>query len=311
YVAIGKDPIVVGYYTLTKLKFPLSFSPIYGQILGHAFFDGYCDASILRYSNYDKQIRTEFCSSVEKALNGLKINLPKTPKQDINLPVFAVRLLRNIFAVKEFYGSTCRLPKSFFSLVRKNNLFGWYFLKAAYLDEGTITGHGVWIVRSLKNKGLCKDIVALSNILNLSVDLKQTNKEAYSVRVKKDSLISFFNNVSKLILVGGLSKWAKVADKVLLWQNYENSCNLRKIRVVKDCINILNCMKKAPFLTTSDVQSVCNLPSSTAFFRMHLLISTGNVSKQFLNGKNIYYLKDGDLSNLISMNEMRRSYGWR
>jgi len=132
--------------TLPVAGLPFRISPIWAELLAHAFFDGYADEHSMRYSNYDPEIRKEIGSMSEK-IGIMGVNVPVNHKNDIGLPEVVPKMLMSIFHTYCFGSKTCRIPKILFGLASRNDLFGWYFIKGAFLDEGTLTSGQIWIVR--------------------------------------------------------------------------------------------------------------------------------------------------------------------
>ncbi len=225
FTMLNDQIIAIGAYKkLVNLKFPLKLGPEYGELLAHAFFDGYADSYVLRYSNYDQQIRSEFLELVKRlGLGKIDANVPKNPKRDIDLPNFIPRLLSSVFNVPTFYSDKCRIPKRFFEMVKRDNLFGWYFIKGAYLDEGTVTGGQIFIVRGIKNYQLAKDTLKLCNLLRLSARIRLTNEDAYSICILKDSY-DVLKETFTPIVWGECNKVNKVLRKL------EKSQYLRKVK---------------------------------------------------------------------------------
>lgn len=145
----------------------------------------------------------------------MTFNAPKNFTRDIDLPAIIPRLLIKFFNARTFYSSSCRIPNSLFRLAKQNNDYGFYFLKGAYLDEGSISGGQLWIVRSIKNKPLARDIVKLCGILDIKCRLKLSSKKlnGYSVGVKKESFDVFFNNIQRLF-------WNKNNNKLLKLEQF-------------------------------------------------------------------------------------------
>lgn len=306
YHKIGNKPIKVGRYNHVVLKFPIRFNPEYGEILAHAFFDGYADNYSYRYSNYDPNTREEFLSIVRKAIDGeITVNKPTDITRDIDLPSFVPKLLKSIFCVKTFYSDKCSIPMRFFNLVRKNKLLGWYFLKGAYIDEGTTTGCQIWIVRGIKNKKLATDVCRLADLLGISTKIKLVKSDYYyGVVLANESCEKFYKKVS-VLTEKKPKKWVALKGKIEKSRIYQK----RKNKVIDDCKKILSMVSKRD-ITMGDIQNICDIPPSTAFFRVYLLIFNGNVGKRKKGKKNIYFLISKDLSNLPNQNEMRREFGW-
>jgi len=191
----------IGRYKAAKFTFPINLSPYWSCLLAHSFFDGYADNYIMRYSNYDFDNRKEFTTLINKIFGGTLIfNNPKNFRRDIDLPATIPRLLEKFFSVTTFYSKKCRIPKSVFRLAKMDKLYGSYFLKAAYIDEGTISGGQIWIVRGIVNKNLAKDVSRLSKILDIKCRIKLTSKvyNGYSVGVKSECFDRFYDNIKPL-----------------------------------------------------------------------------------------------------------------
>lgn len=306
YNEIGKQPVKIGRYNYVCLKFPFDLDPKYGQILSHAFFDGYCDNYVLRYSNYSNDIREEFCLIVNSIIN-VKVHNPDNVKLYINLPVFVPRFLKNVFRVTDFHGSTCRIPSAFFGMVKKNPKFGWYFLKGAYIDEGTISGKQIWIARGIKNKVLAQNIVRLSRLLSLNTELKEVQKGYFGVKLAERDYLKFHSNIDELFIFKKVAKWQKLSDKIHKWLKYKE----KEKKLIEDCKKIITCVKKTGQLTTKEISEICKIPPSTAFFRAHFLIFNGNLEKKRIGKKNIYLFNNEEISNIPNQNDMRRFFGWR
>lgn len=193
--------IGIGKYKSGSFTFPVVLLPQWSCLLAHSFFDGYADKYIMRYANYDGYNRKEFETLIEKIFGDkLYFNSPENFRRDINLPSIVPRLLMKFFDVKSFYSRECRIPKSLYELTKIDKLYGFYFLKGAYIDEGSVSGGQIWIVRGIVNKPLAKDIMKLCNILGIDTRLKLSSKffGGYSVGVKKESFDMFFDNLKLL-----------------------------------------------------------------------------------------------------------------
>jgi len=197
FTIVNKNIVGIGRYkSLKDTAFPIEISPYWGELLAHSFFDGYADNFIMRYSNYDENNRKEFVLLVKKIFSDkLSINTPENYERDIDLPAIIPRLLSKFFGVKVFYSDRCKLSKKFFDFVREDERIGYYFLKGAFMDEGTITGGQIFIVRSIKNKKLAKDMKKLCQLLKLNAKVKLSNKKlhAYSVALYNNSWEDFYD----------------------------------------------------------------------------------------------------------------------
>jgi len=192
----------IGKFKNAKFNFPIKINPFWACLLSHSFFDGYADKYIMRYSNYDMDNRKEFSNLIEKLFgNDLIFNNPKNYTRDIDLPAIVPRLLMKFFDVKTFYSDKCRIPKPLFELTKINNEYGFYFLKGAYIDEGSVSGGQIWIVRGIKNKPLANDVIKLCRILDIECRLKFSSKAlgGYSVGVKAKSFDTFFDNLEIMV----------------------------------------------------------------------------------------------------------------
>ena len=171
---IGKFPIKVGKRKFIETKFPLEIKPSLGQIFANSIFDGYADKNIMRYSNYDVQLREEFCQCVNSFIENVKIpiNKPDNFERDIDLPSLIPQLLMSVLSVETFLGNKCRIPECFIELIKKEQKYGWYFLKGAYLDEGTISSGEVIILTGIKNKFLVEDTQKIAKMLGLSTKIR-------------------------------------------------------------------------------------------------------------------------------------------
>ena len=198
----SKEIIAIGRYKCAQnLKFPISVTPQWAELLAHAFFDGYADKYIMKYSNYDANTRKEFVDLVRNIFDEkVRINCPKSYLRDINLPSIVPRLLTKFFNVQTFYSKKCRIPTQIFQLTKSDKKFGYYFLKGAFIDEGSITGGQIWIVRGIGNKFLADDIVKLCSILGIKTRVQRSikNKEYFSVGVCSESFERFYTNVRDL-----------------------------------------------------------------------------------------------------------------
>lgn len=193
--------IGIGRYKTAKFIFPIKLSPLWSCLLAHSFFDGYADKYIMRYSNYDLDNRKEFTTLIGKIFgNTLIFNNPENSQRDIDLPAIVPRLLVKFFNVKTFYSKKCRIPKTVFQLAKIDRFYSSYFLKAAYIDEGTISGGQIWIVRCIVNKGLAKDVFRLSKMLDIKCRIKLSSKfyNGYSVGVKSKYFDRFYESIRPL-----------------------------------------------------------------------------------------------------------------
>jgi len=307
---IGNLPIKVGKRKLIEAKFPIEIDPPLGQVLANAFFDGYADDYIMRYSNYDPEIRREFRLSITNAIKGAKvpINKPENIERDIDLPVFIPKLLKSLWRVSTFLGDKCRIPKQFIQLVKQEKKWGWYFLKGAYLDEGTISGGEVLILTGIKNRLLVEDTQKLAKILGLSTKIreKKARKGYYELKLKASSVEKFYKNISNLYFTK-VGKWKRVSE--ILKRQKILKKRLQKIK--EDYKKILRVCRKKGKITISEIKKICGLPESTAYFRVNLLVYTQNLEKRN-ERKNEYICKNEKLpSPLPTINEMRRRFGWR
>ena len=207
----------VGRFKSASFIFPIKISPYWSCLLAHSFFDGYADKYIMRYSNYDKNNRHEFTTLINRIFEKkLIFNAPKNPRRDIDLPAIVPRLLNKFFNIPTFYSNKCRIPKVIFKFTKFNQEYGYQFLKGAYIDEGSISGGQIWIVRGIINKLLAQDLLKLCRILDIKVRIKLSNKKkgGYSVGVKKESFNSFYDNVNKLFWHPN-KKWSKIERMII------------------------------------------------------------------------------------------------
>jgi hypothetical protein len=296
------------YKSIVNISFPFIIEPFFGELLAHSFFDGYADDFYLRYSNYDLGIRKEFID-IAKNINGIKINAPKNFRCDIDLPAIVPRLLKLVFNITSFYSKKCRISNKFFHIVKQNNDFGWYFLKGAFLDEGTITGGQIWVVRGIENKKLAKDVSKLAKLLGLKTRIQLTNKylRAYSVCIKESSYELFCDKIVKITKYR-CKKILKLLDKTERFYRMKQ----REMKVKEDCKKIISYMKTRGEITITDISKVCNVCQSSASARAYLLLETKNL-KLIRNGKRVSFALNLDRlpDRLPSINEIRRSLGWR
>lgn len=292
---------------LSKVVFPYKIAPAWGELLSHAFFDGYADEHSLRYSNYDLDIRREFlCLSKQLSISG--ISIPKNYKNDITVPEAVPKLLNSIFAVENFYSKECRIPKRLFEMANKNPLFGWYFLKGAFLDEGTLTGGQIWIVRGLANKKLAMDLSDLCDLLGLKTRIQETQKNyGYSVGLRNESYEKFYANVMKLTRFN-CKKILKLKDKL----HAHHEARARVTKIDSDCRKIINYLNTHPFVQTSQIKKLCGVSDLPALVRLKLLLRTKNIKSVGTGKCTQYILISGELPcELPGVNEVRRSCGWR
>ncbi len=304
---IGKYPIEVGQYKLVNASFPIELNPSLGELFAHSLFDGYADDYVMRYSNYDEEIREEFCLCVKDVFNEatIPINRPNNFRRDIDLPVFIPRFLKSFLLIYTFHSNVCRVSEKFIKLVEEENLFGWYFLKGAYLDEGTASKDEVLIVTGMNNRMLVEDCQKISGILDLSTRIR-TKKGYYELALKASSLERFYENISNLFFTN-VNKWKKISERVQKRKKYIEIID----KVKEDCKRIIEACQRNDGLTLNEIEEICNLSESTAYFRTHLLIFNGNLEKIRDGRWNKYFLKNKDISNLSNMNNMRRAFGWR
>jgi len=305
-----KFPINIGKYKLVKAKFPIEIKPSLGQVFANSLFDGYADRYIMRYSNYDPEIREEFCRGVINFIKGVNIpiNIPKNFERDIDLPTFVPQLLQSILSVDTFLGDKCRIPKPFFEIVKKEENFGWYFLKGAYLDEGTISSNEILILTGIKNKPLVEDAQKIAKILGLLTKIrsKRSRPGYYELKLSAISTEKFYENVSNLFFTQ-VAKWDSVGEIIGKRKVVEE----RKKRIKEECENILKACKEKGKLTFSEIRQNCKLPESTLYFRLQLLVYNGNLYKKRNGKRSEYIFKSNKLSPLPTINIMRRRFGWR
>jgi len=192
--AIGK------FKGIKKMKFPIKIKPIWGELLAHGIFDGYVSSSQIRYSNYDPTIRKEFVDLLNELPFQVHYNFPIKVTRDIDVNDVVAKLLMQIFEIYNFYSKKALLSEKFFKMVKKNNLFGWYFLKGAFLDEGTITGGQIFIVRGIANERLAKQMVQLCEILNLNSFIRIHENKYYSVGIYSESFNVFYEKIKFISL---------------------------------------------------------------------------------------------------------------
>ena len=305
YSEICKEPTLVGLHRFAQIKFPFMLSPVFGQILAHTFFDGYADDYIFRYSNYDRQIRKEFVASISKCLK-IELNIPKNVVNDIDVPVFLPRFLKSYFEINSFKGGECRIPKRFIELVAVNSDFGWFFLKGAFLDEGTISGKQIWIVRGIKNRPLAEGLVKLSNILGLHTEIKETKLGYYSVKLLNQSYSAFYHKIDNKFFVN-VDKWGRIRKKISSFKKYKSI----KQKSYIDCKNILSLAKQKGNITLKNVCANLNMSKSSCYFKLNCLVYFGNLGVVKVGKENIYVFQNDVANSEININEIRRNYNWR
>jgi hypothetical protein len=218
-LSIGKRRRYVG------ANFPLTVTPVWASLLGHSFFDGYTDRYMIRYSQYEEVHRNEYVSDVVKIFGkGMPINIPDNYERDIDLPQTAEELLLLAFNAQNTYSKECRIPPVLFRLTCKDPMYGWYFLKAAFIDEGTVCGGSLHVVRGVRNKGLAEDIQKLCDCLRIETKVSVSNKNdklgnGYTVRLYSRSLDRFYRNVFPLIENTTSMKINRL-KKMYFWQKH-------------------------------------------------------------------------------------------
>ncbi len=305
YSAVCRDKVLIGKSKFAELVFPFELNPVFGELLANSFFDGYCDNYIFRYSNYDKQIRKEFVLAVSECVK-IDLNAPKNIKLYIDSPVFLACFLKNYFKVGSFLGKACRIPVLFSDIIRMNPEFGWYFLKGAFLDEGSISGRQLWVVRGIKNKPMAQDLVELCAFFGISSEIKETKKNYFSVKICKNSYQIFTKNISTKFF-NPVGKWEKVVEKTRL---FEKSL-APKIKLYSDCKSILILAEEKKRLFLREVMAHFFMSESAAYARIKLLCYTGNLTKIGVGKKTSYLHVSSILPKEIVLNDMRRKYNWR
>jgi hypothetical protein len=299
--------------SIKQINFPVELTPRFGQLLAHGFFDGYVDTSIFKYSNYNPQIRIEFVELIKRLnLGKVKVNKPENFERDINLPDSICKLLTEVFKVTTYKSKECRTPKKFLKIVEQDKMFGYFFIKGAYLDEGTISGKQIWIVRGIHNEKLAKDIVELCKLIDLRVKgPKITGKwhgiNEYSVLVPEESYKKFKKilTVTKITTCNKINKAIQKIEKCIRTRKRENK--------YKDDIKIIiNKTRQQKYITTRDIMRSCGISSDQALCRLYLLVHTKNLNVIKIKGKCLYYVKNGVLpKKLPRINDIRRARGWR
>ncbi|MFH0885293.1 MAG: hypothetical protein V1861_06290 [Candidatus Micrarchaeota archaeon] len=293
--------------SLRPVRFPYRLSPLWGELLAHAFFDGYADSHGMRYSNYDLGIRQE-CAYIARTLGVGNIHLPQNYKYDVGLPEIIPKMLTSIFKVRSFYSKECRIPAQFFHMAKKEPLFGWYFLKGAFLDEGTITGGQIWVVRGLVNKAMVRDLIILCKLLGMKTRLQETKRDyAYSVGIPHASFERFYSNLS-LITRYPCKKMRSLGEKIEKHRAHKK----RTSNVKADCRMILDYLCEHQQIQTSQIKKLCGVSDLPALTRAKILMKTKNIRNIGSGKKSRYAMISSELPDeLPRINKIRRELGWR
>ena len=299
--------------SIKQIKFPVELSPKFGQLLAHGFFDGYVDSSIFRYSCFDPQLREEFTQLIEKLNFGrIKVNKPENCKRDIDLSDSICKFLSEVFGVSTYKSKECRIPKNFLEIVKCNKMFGYFFVKGAYLDEGTISGKQIWLVRGIHNEKMAEDLVELCKLIRLRVKgPKITGKwheiDEYSVLIPEESYQKF-EKIFMMTKITTCNKITRVIKKI------ENCIKTRKEenKYKDDLRIIIEKAKQKEYVTIVDTMNLCEITQHQALYRLYLLVRTENLFLVKQKGKSLFYFKKFSLPSTVPrINDIRREKGWR
>lgn len=293
--------------SIRNTRFPFIIRPLWGALLAHSFFDGYADEFTLRYSNYDLDIRKEFVNLTKEArISG--VNCPDNFRNDINVSGTVSRMLKVIFNVNSFYSKECRLSERFFNIVKKCNLFGWYFLKGAFLDEGSLTSGQIWIVRGITNRSLAFDLVRLCGMLGLKTRIQETYKDyAYSVGLHHQSFVLFYLYVNRLTKYKG-KKMLKLKKRIRIHVLKKK----HQAKISSDFRLILNYLATHSSISTSEISKLCRVSDLPALLRAKLLLKNRNIKNVGVGKFSRYILISRKaLMPKLNLNLVRRELGWR
>ncbi|MDI6884506.1 MAG: hypothetical protein QMD00_05240 [Hadesarchaea archaeon] len=310
---LNKHVYAIGFNKRIKsMRFPVTLEPAFGELLAHVLFDGYADTSILRYSNYDVEIREEFIELIRQLkLGQTRVNAPENFRRDIDLPECFPKLLSAIFGIHEFHSDIARIPDKFYELVKEEPLFGWYFIKGAFLDEGSLTGGQIWLLRGVTNKALIDGTMKICELVNVKVGTMITNRNyfpmGHSLYIRRSSY-GFFNEILQKTMWRSCKKVRKVFDKVKRQRKFQE----REKKVAVDCERIIEMVKREGYITLSVVKRICKVSDNSALARLLMLSLLGVLIRQRVGREIRYYLAKRDLpENLPSLNAIRRKVGWR
>lgn len=297
---------------IKSMKFPAKLEPALGELLAHVLFDGYADTSILRYSNYDVEIREEFVELINRLrLGQVRVNAPENFRNDINLPECCPKLISAIFGIYEFHSDIAEIPDKFYEFVKEEPLFGWYFIKGAFLDEGSLTGGQIWLLRGVTNRALIDGTLKICELINVKAGIMLTNRNLFpmghSLCIRKDSY-EFFNKILQKTMWGSCKKVRKVVDKIKKRRIFQE----RERKVAIDYKRIIETVEREGYITLSVVKRMCRVSDNSALARLLMLSSLGVLIRQRIGKKVKYYLAKRDLPDeLPSLNTIRREVGWR
>lgn len=295
-----------------SMRFPVKLGPALGELFAHILFDGYADASILRYSNYDAEIRREFIKLINQLnLGQVRVNAPKNFKRDINLPDCFPKLISAVLGIHEFHSDIATIPNKFYEFVKEEPLFGWYFIKGAFLDGGSLTGGQIWILRGVTNRALIEGMKRICELVNMKVGEMITNRNrsplGCGLYVRGDSYEAF-NEILRNTMWGSCDKVRKTFEKV----KKRRVCKERERKVMTDCKHIVEVVKKDGYVTLSAVKMICGVSDNPALARLLMLSSLGVLVRQRVRKEIRYSIAKNDLSEkLPSLNTIRRNAGWR
>lgn len=288
-------------------KFPIIITSYFSELIANGFFDGYASKSIFRYSNYDIEIRNEFITLIRMlGIGTVKINNPTNVERDIDLPDVIPKLLMSTFDIKSFYSRICRIPETIYNLTQEDELYSWFFIKAAYLDEGTITGGQIFLVRGVVNYELVEDLQKLCSIAGLRTEIKERNPKRYSLLVREESYPKLYKIFIR-VMWNKCDKVEKLLRKIKKWKKIKR----KQVRYKRDLKLILRLAKTNQKITNGDVMNLCNVAENTARSRLCILTFLGNLKKTKRGKVNEFTFISDELRNIPKVNDIRRLLGWR
>jgi len=158
------------------------------------------------------------------------------------------------------------------------------------------------------NKELAMDLAEFCSLMGLETRIQETHRNySYSVGLNHRSFERFFLGIWGITRHRG-KKMLKLKERIK--RHYREKKKRQKVD--DNYKKIIGYLKAHGYITNAQIREACMISELTAFMRIRMLLKTKNI-RRIGDGNNTKYVLVTDrLPNKIpSVNNMRRSYGWR
>lgn len=257
--------------TIYNPNFPFKEIPEHAALIAHGFFDGCLKNTETGGLVYETPNLTEqkmFRNLIKSCKFG-KFKIPINSKGYSTLPAPLSQLLQKHYKINSFLSNEAFFSKKLMQLT-KYEKWRKLIIRAAFIDEGssgkTKPRDNVEIV-AVSNKLLALQIFKLCKLQNYDISFHIDKKiNLYSVYLKADSTLKFYNDIAKSML----SYYKKYFVKVLVKRNLRVKNQIEKVKKYTNENKEIRVM---------DIQNILNITESSARRRINRLMREGYIEK--------------------------------